>query len=119
MNPSMPAQRSRRQWEATAKARVSKGEPGTGVEASFVNEGLDAPTAKAIVDAAVTKARTRAFALLGIGGAFAFLDLIVTIVSYAETRSSYGSTYFVWYGPIICGIIGAIIGLVKLLSIRR
>jgi hypothetical protein len=120
MNEEQKPARSRRQWEAVAKARISKGEPGTAVEADFAREGLDAQTARSLVDQAVSRARSRAAGLLIGSSAFAVLGLVVTIGSYSEAASSPGGgTYWIWYGPVIAGGIAAIIALVRLASIRR
>ena len=120
MNDTTVPNRSRRQWEAEARVRLSKGESGSVVEADFVTQGLDAQSAKAILDEAVRSARSRAAGLLIGSTAFAGLGLLVTVASYsAATSSSYGGTYWIWYGPIIVGGIAALVALGRLLSVRR
>jgi len=112
--------RSRRQWEAEAKVRVSKGESGSVVEADFVKQGLDSQSAKAIVEEALAGARSRATGLLIGSTAFAGLGLVVTVASYsAATSTLYGGTYWIWYGPIVAGGIAALVALGRLLKIRR
>lgn len=112
--------RSRRQWEAQARGRIVKGESGAAVEADFIQQGLDAQSAKAIVDNAIASARSRATGLLIGSAAFAGLGLIVTVGTYsAATSNPYGGSYFIWFGPIIAGGITALVALGRLLGIRR
>ena len=112
--------RSKRQWEAEAKVRVSKGESGSDVEADFVKQGLAPQSAKAILDDAVHKVRSRATGLLIGSAAFAGLGLLVTVASYsAATSTPSGGTYWIWYGPIIAGGIAALVAMGRLLNIRR
>jgi hypothetical protein len=120
MGDIAPINRSKRQWVAVAKARVAKGEPGTSVESEFVTQGLDAPSAKEIVDEAVRGARSRATGWLVGSGLFAALGLFVTIASYfSATSGESDGTYWIWYGPIAAGGIVFLVALTKLLSIRR
>jgi hypothetical protein len=120
MNETNELTRSRRQWEAVAKLRVFQGESGSAVEADFVRKGLDVQSAKAILDDAVEKVRSRATALL-VGSIFVMgLGILVTLVSYSAARSSYsGGTYWIWYGPVIGGGILAVVALRRLLRARR
>ncbi|MGB2997667.1 MAG: hypothetical protein WBC59_03415 [Phycisphaerae bacterium] len=118
-NTSIPS-RSRRQWEAEARIRVTKGESGSSVEADFVKQGLDSQSAKTIADEAVANARSRATRLLIGSTAFAGLGLFVTVASYsAATSNPYGGPYWIWYGPIIAGGIAALVALGRLLNVRR
>ena len=120
MNDATVSSRSRRQWEAEARARVTKGESGTGIEADFLKQGLDPQSARTIVDEAIATARSRATGLLIGSAAFAGLGFIVTVGSYsAATSTPYGGTYFIWFGPIIAGGITALVALGRLLGIRR
>ena len=80
--------RSKRQWEATAKVRVSKGESGSDVEADFVKQGLDTQSAKEIIDSAICNVRSRAIRLLIGSTVFAGLRLFVTVGSYSAATSS-------------------------------
>jgi len=100
---------------------VWKGEPGGTIEAEFVNQGLDAETAKLIVDEAISRARSRATRLLIGSASFAALGLIVTISTYsAATSNPYGGgRYWIWFGPVITGGIASLIAIGKLLNIRR
>ena len=110
--------RSRRQWEAEAKVRISRGEVGSFVEADFIKQGLDADSARAIVDQVVRNARSRAAGLLIGSTLFAGLGLLVTIASYSAAASS-GGIYWIWYGPVVAGGIAALIALARLAGIRR
>jgi hypothetical protein len=104
-----------RQWVAEASWRVSKGESGSGIQADFVKQGLEPQSAKTIVDEAIDNALSRATQMLICGGAFAGLGLIVTVVSCSKEPSA---PSFIWYGPIICGGLTAIVGLRRLRNIR-
>ena len=120
MNDATVPSRSKRQWEAEGKACVAKGKSGTEVEVDLVKQGLDTQAAKTIVDEAIASARSRATVLLIGSIAFAGLGFIVTVASYsAATSTSYGGTYFIWFGPIIVGGITALVALGRLLNIRR
>ena len=120
MSEAPVPKRSKRQWEAQAKVRISRYEAGSSVEADFVKQGLDRETARAIVDEAVRSARSRATTLLVGSTLFAGLGLLVTIASYSEAASSpSGGVYWIWYGPVIAGGIAALIALGRLSGIRR
>ncbi len=120
MSETTAPSRSRRQWEALAKLRISQGEPGSAVEADLVQQGLDAQSAKAILDEAIDSVRSRAKALLIGSLLVAGFGILVTLVSYSAARSSYaGGTYWVWYGPVIAGGILAVVALVRLARTRR
>ena len=110
--------RSRQQWAAEAKSRISRRESGSQVEADFMRRGLDRRTAKAVVNEAVAKLRSRAFGLLIGSGAFAALALFVTLGSYSEAKA-HGGAYWIWYGPVVVGGIAALAALARLLSVRR
>ena len=112
--------RTRRQWEAVAKIRLSKGECGSEVETDFVKQGLDPQSAKAILDQAFRNVRSRAKALLIASSAFSGLGLIVTVASYYAAASSLsGGTYFIWYGAVIAGGTAALIAVARLIQVRR
>ena len=120
MDEGVVLNRSKRQWEAAAKTRISKGESGSVIEADFVKQGLDPQYAKAILDEAVRSVRSSATRLLVGSTAFAGLGLFVTVASYsAAASSSYGDTYWIWFGPIIAGGIVALVALGRLLGVRR
>jgi len=112
--------RSRRQWEALAKTRLSKGEWGSAVEADFVRQGLDPLSARLILDEAVAYLRWRATRLLVGSAILAAVGLLVTVVSYCVANSSpSGGTCLIWYGPVISGVIASLIALRRLANIRR
>ena len=120
MNETAVTTRSKRQWEAAAKVRISKGEPGSIVEADFVKQGLDPQSAKTIIDDAVYNVRSRAIRLMIGSLAFAGLGLFVTVASYSAAMSgSTDGTYWIWYGPVIAGGIVALVALSRLLRVRR
>jgi len=120
MNETDAINRSQRQWEAIARTRVWKGEPGGAIESEFVNQGLDAQTAKSIIDEAICNARSRATRLLIGSISFAALGLFVTIATYsAATSNPYGGHYWIWFGPVIAGGIASLIAIGKLMNIRR
>jgi hypothetical protein len=120
MDEQAQPKRSRRQWEAMAKMRISKGESGSDIEKDFVRQGLDPQSSRVIVESAIRNRRSRAIALMIGGSAFAGLGLFVTLASYSAVASSYrGGTYWIWFGPIIAGSIAALVGLRRLLRARR
>ncbi len=112
-------QRSRRQWEALAKARLRTGERASRIESEFVNDGLTPQIAREVVEEAIRNARASATALLIGSTSFAGLGLLVTLASYlAATSRPYGGTYLIWFGPVVGGGIAALIALARLMSIR-
>lgn len=120
MDESTVPTRTRRQWEAATRVRISNGESASVVEADFVKQGLDPQTAKAILDDAVNDLRARAKRLLIGGAAVAGLGVFVTMASYsAATSGSNGGEYWLWYGPMIAGAIVVLVALGRLLSVRR
>jgi hypothetical protein len=120
MNASDTFDRSRRQWEALAKARLRKGEPGSALESEFVKEGLAPQIAKDVVEEAIRSARACAIGLLIGSASFAALGVFVTVASYSATTSTpYGGTYLIWFGPVVCGGIVALVALARLMNIRR
>ena len=120
MDASDTFQRTRRQWEALAKAQLRKGQPGSHVESEFVKEGLAPQIAKVVVEEAIRSARARATRLLIGSASFAALGLFVTASSYSTATSRpYGGTYLIWFGPVVCGGIAALVALARLMNIRR
>lgn len=114
-----PPKRSKRQWQAEAKIRVSKGECGSAVEADFTCRGLDVQTARDAVDEAVHAVRKGALNLL-IGSVVAGIGVAVTIVSFFTALSTSDDGWFMlWCGPISCGGITGVVALCRLLTIRR
>ena len=63
-----------------------------------------------------TKARLRALGMMAGFGLLGLVALAVTVGTYNEAAQS-GGTYFIWYGGILCGVIGFLYGLVKLVKI--
>lgn len=119
MNAGETSRRSRRQWEAIVKAHLRKGKRVDVLQDALVSEGLDRESAEEIVDNAVRNARNSALKLLIGGGAFAGLGLMVTVATFLSAAlSGDGHTYLIWFGPVLCGGIAALIGFVRLLSIR-
>jgi hypothetical protein len=103
-----------------AHVRISKGEPGSVVEASFVDEGLDPVSARVLVDAAVDRARSRATTWLLGGLALAGVGVAATAASYSEAAANPDAeAYWIWYGPIITGGVFAIMAIGRLVKIRR
>ncbi len=120
MDASGTLDRSRRQWEALAKARLRKGEPGSAIESGFIEEGLAPQIAKELVEEAIRNARASAKKLLIGSSLFAALGLFVTVASYsAATSSPSDDIYLIWFGPIVCGGIVALVALARLMNIRR
>jgi hypothetical protein len=118
MNARESSQRSRRQWEALAKSRLRRSEAAADVEDALVAEGLGREAAEEVVDSAIRRARASAIRLLIGGVAFAALGLIVTVASFFSAAvNGDGGTYLIWFGPVICGGIAALVGFVRLMSI--
>ncbi len=120
MSEPASSARSRRQWEAYAKARISSSTAGSEVETDLIAEGLDPQSAREIVSSAMASLRARATKLLIGSLAFAACGLLVTIGSFSAASSgASGGEYFIWFGPVIAGGIAAVVALMRLLSIRK
>jgi hypothetical protein len=111
--------RSRRQWQAEARLRVAKGEAGSLIGETFVQQGLDPKSAEEIVCGAQAKARSRAIWLLVVCLSLAGLGILVTVASFANAAHlPEGGTYFIWFGPVIAGAAGALVAIGRLDKIR-
>lgn len=120
MEASGTLERSRRQWEALAKGRLRKGEAGSDIESGFMSEGLAPLIAREVVEEAIRNARASATKLLIGSLLFAALGLFVTLATYsAATSSEEGGTYLIWFGPMVCGGIVALVALARLMKIQR
>ncbi len=112
--------RSQRQWEASAKACISRGESGSDVEAAFVELGLEPEFAKSILDESCRSLRYSATKLLIGSSAFAGVALFLALTSYFAAESiSYGRLFWIWICPIIVGGIEAVVAVRRLLGARR
>ncbi len=113
-----PVQKSYRQWEAEAQARIAKGEQGLRVEHDLIIRGLDAPTARKIVDEAVATLRKKALWLLIGGGIAALVGLVITVAAFIVARETDQNIFGCGWLAIFGGIL-AVVGLVRLLRIQR
>ncbi|MBN1163309.1 MAG: hypothetical protein JXB45_01900 [Candidatus Krumholzibacteriota bacterium] len=110
---------SPRQWEATARKSLREGKRGTEVVTRLVGEGLDSESAWKIVEEAVTTLRSRASTTFGLGLVFCILGLCVSIGTYSAAASNpNGGGYFIWWGPVVCGGIAALVGILRLIRFR-
>lgn len=111
--------RSSRQWEAIVKLRIRQGESGTTVLRYLVEKELLQDQARQIVENAIRSARPGSLILVTIGSVAVLLGIVVTVASYLAAASSpFGGTYHIWWGPVVCGLVALLVGVVRLSRIH-
>ncbi len=111
--------RSPRQWEAIAELRIRQGESGTMVLRYLVEKELPQDQARRIVEKASRSARSGSLILVIIGSVAVLLGIVVTVASYLVADSSpFGGTYYIWWGPVVFGLVVLLIGVVRLSRIH-
>ena len=111
--------RSKRQWEAEARARVIKGEPGSGDEADFVKQGLDPESSQDYRGRSRCQCAIRATGLLlGSGAARAGFDCDSGIILRSNVRPLRRNLFHLVRSHH-CRHITALVALGRLLNVRR
>lgn len=111
--------RSPRQWEAIVKLRIRQGESGTTLLGYLVEKGLPQDQARQIAENAIRSARSGSLILVTIGSVAVLLGIVVTVASYLVAASSpFGGTYYIWWGPVVCGLVALLVGVVRLSRIH-
>ena len=112
LSPGPQGGRTRLQWEAHAEESLRRGLAPGAVAQGMVAQGLPQAEAWSIVQAAVDKQTQVANRIVGCSGAMVAAGLLVTVVSYSAS-SSMGGMYLIWWGPVVFGVIGVVIGLCR------
>ena len=112
LSPAPQAVRTRRQWEAYAEESLRRGSsPGAAVQ-DMVGQGLPQAEAGSIVQAAIDKQTQLSNRIIGCSGAMVAAGLLVTVGTYSAS-SSMGGAYLIWWGPVVCGVIGLVVGICR------
>ena len=110
--------RTTRQWQAYAELALSKGASKDAALSDMLNAGCPDGVAREVIEYALDIQRRSANRLLGCSVAFMLAGILVTAFTYAAaTSSAGGGTYFIWWGPVVCGALGAIVGLCRRLRL--
>ena len=119
MEPLLWQSLSPRQIQAKIGLRIRRGEPGAKLLEELVASGISEAQGSVLVNQAINSARSAALVLVFIGMSGIVLGLTVTVVSYAGAASrSAGGEYIIWFGPVVVGIICAILGFARLSKYR-
>ena len=106
-----------KQWESQVAGMVAQGQSCDQILVELMAANWPQPRARELIRRAVSKQRTKAITMIVACGLLALVATIVTIATVSQAMSQ-GGEYFVWYGGIIGGVWGLIVGIVKLTRIR-
>ncbi len=104
--------RSPRQWEAYAHTAIKRGVASSEVANEMVAAGMPTHEALAIAQKLLTQERKHAGLVLGVCGLWFLVATGVTISAFGT-----GGGY-IWYGGVICGLVGTIYGITKLTRLK-
>ena len=112
------SQLSHRQWQAWVQQKVSTGKSQREILAAMEAAKWPRQQAQALIQKTASKLRRKAISI-AIGCAIWLgFAILITIGTY-EHAHTYGGYYYVYFGGIICGVIGIVYGLVKFFSINK
>lgn len=103
---------SQRQLQAYIEKKLNEGVDSQSVILDIAAKGYDHENAQNVVKEVLNSQRKKYFKILGITGGFCLLGAIATL---SALESGYG---YIWYGAIICGLIGVIYSLSKLVKLK-
>lgn len=103
---------SQRQLRAYIERELNAGADSQSVIREITAKGYDPANAQNVVKEVLNSLRNKYWKIFGISGGFGLLGLIVTL-STIESETGY-----IWYGAILCGLIGVIYGLSKLMKLK-
>jgi ferric-dicitrate binding protein FerR (iron transport regulator) len=112
--PGAPSQpRTARQWRAYAEDCLARGASSDRVAADIAAQGCPWDQAEAAVHEARAGRRRSANAVIGCSAAAALVGFLVTVGTFIAATETGGGTYLIWWGPMLLGVIGIIIGLAR------
>lgn len=106
-----PQFRSPLQWRAYVRANLEAGQPIGRMLGEMAGSGIGPELAYGLIADVLRDMRDRAVRFLIGSGLFAAAGAVASFATLQFARSTGGSTYLVWYGPVIVGAIGFIYGL--------
>ena len=112
--------RSRRQWQAYLEAQVGQGRPPAELMAELITAGVAPAEAETLLADAIGRRQTRIGVVLGVSVLLFLCGLVVTFGTLASaTSSSVGGTVYIWFGAVLCGLIGIGYGIAQIIKGRR
>jgi len=106
-----------RQWEAFVSQKVAGGENHERILHAMLQANWPEVDARALIRRVVWKARRRAIAFMLGFGLFGLIALSISVTSY-EQAHTVGGPYVIWWGGVLCGVVGFLYGLSKLIKTR-
>jgi len=103
---------TQRQLLAYIEKKLNEGIDSQSVILDITAKGFDPAKAQNVVKEVLNSQRKKYWKIFGISGGFGLFGLIVTLATL-ESESGY-----IWYGAILCGLIGVIYSLTKLVKLR-
>ena len=111
--------RTWRQWQAHFDVQVRQGHRAQDLIAGMTSAGYSQAEAEAMAAGAVRVVRSTLARVLGCSGFLMLGGILVTCATYSTARASGVETpYFVWFGAVLCGLIGIIYSVSRLLRLR-
>lgn len=105
------------QWRAYVKKSVRGSRRADAILQEMAAAGWSEEVAQQMICETASKERWKAIGTMVGCAALGIVATAVTIGSY-EAASVAGGEYWIWYGGIVCGVVGFFWGLVRLAKIR-
>lgn len=114
------AEWSSRQWQAYIELQVKQGRPAQELVNEVIARGLAEAEAGAYVREAVRSQRARSTRVVGCSALLLLGGLGATVTTFAGNYLYvHGEPHYaVWFGAIICGLVGIVYGVRQLSRIR-
>jgi hypothetical protein len=107
---------SKRQFEVQCKHRLKTGQRTNDVKEYLLGEGMTDSEATNLISKTLFELKKNAVSYF-IGGIM--LSLIGVLISIALTQGSRGMMVFLWWGPVLVGIILLIVGLLNFIRLTK
>ena len=105
------------QWRAHIRKSVRRSRRADEILQEMTAAGWSEDEARQMVRQTASKERWKAVGAMGGCAALGIAATIVTVASYSAASSA-GGEYWIWWGGMVCGVVGFIWGLVRLAKIR-
>jgi cobyric acid synthase len=103
---------SERQLRAYIEKQLNEGHDSQSVILDITAKNYDPAKAHNIVKEVLNSERKKYWKILGITGGFGLLGAIITLSTFESENG------FIWYGAILCGLIGVIYSVNKLVKLK-
>lgn len=105
--------RSKRQWSAYIEHKIRQGTPSQSLINEIISEGLSQKDAEELVNQVARSQRSKGMKILGCSTILFLAGLIITISTISSAEEG-----VIWYGAIICGLVGIIYGITRIIKAR-